>query len=67
MPPSFLLAFTNSYLLYLSVPSDFNKSTVRVEGSCPTGIDMCPIVVVEDPDKIGTLQLGQVGSEKEQG
>ena len=60
-----MLRFTRSYLLYLSAASDFNESTVGVEGSCPTGIDMCSIVVVEDPDKVSTLQLGQAGAEKQ--
>lgn len=43
---------------------DFDESTVGVEGSCPTGIQMCAIVVVEDPYEVGALQLEQEGAEK---
>lgn len=51
--------------LYLFVASDFNECTSGVEGPCPTGIDMCSVVIVKDPDKICTFQLEQAGTEKE--
>lgn len=54
-----LQRFTQLYLLYLSVPSDFNVCTGGVESPRPTGIHMCEVVVVEDPDKVSTLQLEQ--------
>lgn len=44
---------------------DFNESTAGVEGSCPTGVDMCSIVVVENPDEVSTLQLGGQIKEKQ--
>lgn len=63
-----MLSFTGSYLLYLSAAGDFNESTDGVEGARPTGIDMCSIVVVEDSDKVSTLQLEtEKGQEKKYG
>lgn len=60
--PELVSANIHSYLLHLSGSSDFNESTVGVEGSRPTGIEMCPVVVVEHPYKVSTLQLGQAGA-----
>lgn len=50
---------------YLPATSDFHKGTAGVEGSRPTGVDMCAVVVVYDPDEVSALQLGQAESEKE--
>lgn len=53
-------------LFHLSVTSDFNESAGGVEGSCPAGIDMRSVVIVENPDEVCTFQLGQAGTDIEQ-
>lgn len=57
-PTLSLLRIAPSYVIYLSVAIDFNEGAVRVESSCPTGVDVCSIVVVENPYVVSTLQLG---------
>lgn len=55
-----------SYVLYLSATGDFNKSAGRVEGPRPAGVDVCAVVIMEDPDEVRTLQLGATQAENQQ-
>lgn len=60
------IKFTQSYVLYLSATGDFNKSAARVEGPRPAGVDVCAVVIMEEPDKVSTLQLGPTQSESQE-
>lgn len=54
-----------TYVLYLSATGDFNESAGRVEGPRPAGVDVCAVVIMEDPDEVRTLQLGATQAENQ--
>lgn len=43
----------------LPAAGDFDEGAAGVEGSRPAGVDMRAVVVVDDPDEVSALQLGQ--------
>lgn len=43
----------------LPAAGDFDEGAAGVEGSRPAGVDVRAVVVVDDPDEVSALQLGQ--------